>query len=281
MLKKIIALSSLFFCFLIPNWHFPKNDLQKLNLKNNIVSISQRIYTAKQVDGIIHKKYIKEDPLENWDLVFNNKGFISEKKCFYSDNSLIFYYEYQYKQKNKITGRKMYDAQNYLLEHLQYVYDEFGVLAAQSTYKGDNSLLVRYVYEYSTKKQLIKSSVHAPYPSIYTTSFYTFDYNKKNELICQKTYNKNEQLYQTDSFWYDQNGFEKRHKIISHNDGFNFNSYSKYDPLGNLITYKAPAQNEPLTSYTYQFDSLGNWTQKLHFKNGKLTDIHERNIIYK
>ena len=263
-----------------PNWFGTKSDIQEMNLKGAVMSIQQRVYEATTVDNSIKKRHLMLDPLENWDINFNKKGFISEKKCYGADNELIFFYEYKYKQKTQLHRKKMYDAKNYTIEEVLYAYNSLGQLAAESIYRADLSLLVRYIYNYSPKGLLIRTDVHAPTTDVYTSSRYEFDYNKESQLVERRTYNTKEQLHQTDYFTYDNYGHLKEHQTKNHLDNFLFTAHSRHDIDGNLMTYQAPAENTPSTSYTYIFDEVGNWISKTHYKKGKVQTVIERKIEY-
>jgi hypothetical protein len=257
-----------------------KSDLENMRLKGQIDGISQRVYEASKLNNTIKKRHLMLDPLENWDIELNKKGNITKKKCYDSANEIIFYYDYKYKKKNQLIKKSMYDAQDYTIEQVTYVYNNLGEVAAESIYRADKSLLVRYIHNYSKKGQLIRTDVHAPTANVYTSSSYSFSYNKEDFLIEQKTYNTHERLHQTDSYTYDKYGYIKKHCIKNHFDNFIFTSYSRHDNNGNLITYQAPAEKTPATSYTYIFDEQENWTARTHYKNGKVQDIVERNIKY-
>lgn len=262
-----------------PDWASPIADLDKMQVKGIVQAISQRVYEVSKRGDTLKKRHLMLDPLENWDLQFNKKGFIVEKKCYDSANRVLFYYDYKYKKQSQLQRRNMYDARNYRIEQLAYTYNSLGQVAAESIYKSDNSLLVRYVHTYGIKGQLLQTDVHAP-TNVYTTSKYEFDYNKEGQLIAQHTYNQQQQKHQTDVYNYDDNGFVKEHTITNHLDQFVFTSYAQYDMEGNVITFQAPTETEPLTSYTYTFDEIGNWTRRVHYNNGKAVDMVERVFVY-
>lgn len=263
----------------IPEWVNPIADLDKMQVKGTIQFISQRVYEVSKRGDTLKKRHLMLDPLENWDLQFNKKGFIVEKKCYDAANGVLFYYDYKYKKQSQLQRRNMYDTRGYRIEQLAYTYNGLGQIAAESIYKSDNSLLVRYVHTYGAKGHLLQTDVHAP-TNVYTTSKYEFVYNKEGQLVARDTYNQKHQRHQTDAYSYDENGFAKVHTMTNHLDGFVFTSYTQYDVQGNIITFQAPAEIQPLTSYTYTFDEMGNWTRRVHYKNGKAVDMVERVFVY-
>ena len=281
-MKRILLVSM---CWLncsfgaIPKWMTPIADLDTMQVKGTVQSISQRVYEVRKRGETLKKRYLMLDPLENWDLQFNKKGFIVEKKCYDAANGVLFYYDYKYKKQNQLQRRNMYDQRGYRIEQLVYAYNALGQIAAESTYRSDNSLLVRYVHTYGAKSKLIQTDVHAP-TNVYTTSKYEFVYNKKGQLTERHTYNQKHQRQQTDAYIYDENGFSKEHIITNHLDKFVFTSYTRYDTQGNIITFQEPAETQPLTSYTYTFDTIGNWTRRIHYKDGKAVDMVERVFVY-
>lgn len=262
-----------------PEWINPITDLDDMGLVGAVQSVSQRVYEVSKREDTLKKRYLMLDPLENWDIKFNKKGFIIEKKCYDATNKVLFYYDYKYKKQTQLQRRNMYDSRGYRLEQLAYTYNALGQVAAESIYKSDNSLLVRYIHNYGAKGLLVQTDVHAP-TNVYTTSKYEFLYNKEGHLIEQHTYNQKHQKHQTDTYHYDENGFIKKHIMTNHLDQFMFTSYSQYDAKGNIITFQAPAETEPLTSYTYTFDATGNWIRRVHYKKGKPVNMVERVIVY-
>jgi hypothetical protein len=263
----------------VPEWVTPVADLDKMQVKGTVQFISQRVYELSKRGNALKKRHLMLDPLANWDLEFNKKGFIVEKKCYDAANKVLFYYEYKYKKQSQLQRRNMYDTKGYRIEQLAYAYNALGQVAAESTYRSDNSLLVRYVHTYALKGQLVQTDVHAP-ANVYTTSKYEFVYNKEGQLIEQHTYNQKDQRHQTDAYSYDENGFPKAHTMTNHLDKFDFVSYTQHDDQGNVITFQAPTEKEPLTSYTYTFDEIGNWTRKVHYKEGKAINMVERVFVY-
>lgn len=263
----------------LPEWVNPVADLDKMQVKGSVQFISQRVYELSKRGDTLKKRHLILDPLENWDLEFNKKGFVVEKKCYDAANRVLFYYDYKYKKQSQLQRRNMYDTKGYRIEQLAYAYNALGQVAAESTYRSDNSLLVRYVHTYAAKGQLIQTDVHAP-ANVYTTSKYEFVYNKEGQLVEQHTYNQKDQKHQTDTYSYDENGFEKVHTMSNHLDKFTFTSHTQHDEDGNIMTFQAPTETEPLTSYTYTFDEMKNWTRRVHYKNGKAIDLVERVLVY-
>ncbi len=273
MIYKVVIGFVIFMSGLHISFHTPPPDWQLLALRGSVHKITQRTFEAATKDSVPVKKNHLLDPLENWTIEFNKKGFINSKKCFGFGSDLLFYYEYKYKKKTRLTTRRMYDASDNLIEQSKFVYNDIGQLAAESIYNGFNSLLVRYVYEHNPKGFLMRTDVHAPVGSPYTTAYYKYSYNKSGQKVCQQTFKEPNILYQVDSFFYDANGHLKRQRIISPQSGFEFVSHSNYNDLGDLITLQEAAKTEPTTSFTYTYDSIGNWTQKLHFKKGILKKV--------
>lgn len=262
-----------------PEWVAPVADLDKMQVNGTVQSLSQRVYEVSKRGDTLKKRHLMLDPLENWDVEFNKKGFIVEKKCYDAANGVLFYYDYKYKKQSQLQRRNMYDSRGYRIEQLAYTYNTLGQIAAESFYKSDNSLLVRYVHTYGAKSHLLQTDVHAP-TDVYTTSKYEFAYNKEGQLMARHTYNQKHQRHQTDAYIYDENGFPKVHTMTNHLDEFVFTSYTQYDGQGNVITFQAPAETQPLTSYTYTFDEMKNWTRRVHYRNGKAVDMVERVFVY-
>ena len=87
----------------------PQTDWINLKLNGKIKTISKRRYSARERDGKIQKRGIVPDPLENWDITFNRKGYLMSKKCYDTQSELVLDFRYEYKRRKLLTEKHMYD----------------------------------------------------------------------------------------------------------------------------------------------------------------------------
>ena len=89
-----------------------------------------------------------------------------------------------------------------------------------------------------------------------------------------KTYNKKGQLKTEDTYIYDRDAGRCREKPT--HSTFTYNDQGDVDREVALFFNGA----KQLHSYRYQYDSTGNWTQRIHYQGDDVIDITKRTIQY-
>jgi hypothetical protein len=293
-----------------------ENDLSKMNLSGNILSVRESDYEAIGKFGEI----IKGKKIETDDIVFshdifyllNKSGNLIEKTIYRIDEKVggVVHYKYDKKDKiieltikiepeNNLIEDTIYQAQNILL-------DDF----VQS--RIDSGFISKILYQYDLKGHQIKKDI--------------FDNNYKFCIREIEKYNNTGKLVETNSF--DKNGALKFRLTFSYSKFNNLIETNKYDQTGNLVTRNVKKIDHwgrlidekrfdptgktmssriqkfnrkgilienylslpiiesylklaPITErYSYVYDKKGNWIQKITWNKDKASKISERVIVY-
>ncbi len=158
--------------------------------------------------------------------------------------------------------------------------------------------------EYNSKKQLVWKKTYNEDGSLYHASEFT--YNSAGNQISEKEYDEDMKLYNKTICTYDSNNklMEKREykvrdteildEVYSYNADGNLVEETTYDQgevySRRVVTYDAKSNvsseitTEPSystsTTYSYEYDSQGNWIVRERYENGKLKGTERREIIY-
>lgn len=264
-------------------WHNPpvQNDWIKMDLEGKVKNITKRVYNAKNKDGQLVLGTIVADPMENWDIQFDKKGFIQAKKCFDTNNELALSYSYNYKKNNKLVKKSLLDSKDQLIEKTLYTYNTKGRCIQEVIYKADGAMLLAYTYIYNRKGTLEEMKIDVPKNSVISLARYEYIYDDKGQRIGQKNYDReSNKLTQTYEYKYDNKGNRIEHLIINHTGNFSFKWTYKYNEQGLQIAMQRHFNGGTTCEYQYTFDAKGNWTRKIELEEGKVVFVEDRVISY-
>lgn len=276
----LIALAG-FFCSGFCHKPNSQNDWAKMDLEGQIERLTKRVYNAKKKGEELVLGTIVADPMENWDIQFDKKGFIQSKKCYDTNNDLALSYTYSYKKKNKLTEKSLLDANAELIEKTLYKSNGKGQCTEETIYKADNSMLVEYSYHYNRNGTLSEMKIDVPKNSVISLARYEYIYNKAGQRIGQKNYDReSNKLTQTYEYKYDNKGNRIEHLITNHTGDFTFKWTYKYNDKNLQVAMERHFNGGSLCEYQYTFDEKGNWTRKVELEKGKVVFVEERTISY-
>jgi len=274
-----------------------KNDLQKLNLKGNIKSIKETIFSAIVKSGEIIKGEIIDPPElmtfytvlhipaekgfeygelnclrdklmeQNNRLIFNNKGKLIEHLLFYQNK---FFIKCSYKYDN-----------NYQLIESQFIDYDNDKLNIRTSYNYDvknNSIKAismlepgsyfKLVYKFDNKGNLLEKRGVLPNANSNYNYLWNFKYDNNNKIIRSETSEGYIVTYN-----YDEKGFMNEEIVNNRNGEFSF--FYKCNLKNDIIFVKH------LNMFLkYEYDSSDNWTKKIVYLNEKPERIVERQIVY-
>ena len=208
----------------------------------------------------------------------------------------------------RITNK--YYPQNGLFSKYEYVYDDRGNKVEEYKYLR-NRLAYRYEYRYDEKRNMIESRTYSFDGPIISKYSHKYRFNEKGNVIEEKQYNSTGIHLFTNSSDYDALGnLLELTKIQHYNDGSSEKEVTKYDVNGNVLeetsyningipyrktSYKYDEKrnivekrhyrlnNELISILTYEYseyDSKGNWIQRVEYANDSLYSYTERIINY-
>jgi hypothetical protein len=253
-----------------------KNDLEKVNLKGSVKSITENTYMAIEKFGEVIKGgrnpndfFRKENCITKYDI----NGYLTESngvipcKFIYNDKKQLIE-ENEFTSNTKIFHK--YDKNGFEIELNNFHKD---TLVQKIKYKNDkmgNKVEIN-PYNYTGKLQYKIKQI----------------FIGKN-LMESKEYDKEGRLTATTKYKYDKNGNQIEETTTdSSNKVFSKNNL-KYDENNNLIESKrffdnALFENENNTTYRFVYnklDSNKNWTELIEYENEIPVKITERTIEY-
>lgn len=146
-------------------------------------------------------------------------------------------------------------------------YDENGNIIVQKWYNSNDSLLGKLIYTYDHRGNKIEKNAYSSDGSLYNK--YIYAYNQMGNQIEEKLYNSKGILTNKNTYTYDDKANLTEHTEYGSAGFYVKNTYA-YDEQGNQIEqnrYNADGSLEKKYSRAYEYDTQGNWTKKLSFKN--------------
>lgn len=224
-----------------------KNDLEKENLKGNVVSITETNYKVTEKFGEPIKGEKNCFSTETCQIItrYNDFGDIS-KFAEYDSFGISFITVVKYNEKNQKTEQNRYTPnEGKRVMQFKLKYDLNGNCIEESSNAG---YLVKREYDEDNilKKELLKDWQTKEF--IETTYFY----NEDNKLITEK---------------YSQGKTE----------------YTYYDDgnIKDVINYDKDGKEQNRGNYKYEYDVHKNWTAQIAYQNGEAVSYVERIIEYK
>ncbi len=241
-----------------------KNDLNKLNLKGSIKTISADRYVTSVSDSneVIIGSLILGSPEDN--MIFNEKGFITTTTCRYDttvNQTVIFKYD----NKNRLVKKAQYFYDGSMHGFTMYHYDNMNKLIQEDWCTSETNIqssIEYYYYDRVIKKvkyqkeelkhkylslldckgRLIESySIHSKNKN---GQHFFYKYNTTNQIIYDELHNTQDSVSYITSMVYDELGNITSNECVS-SDG-NFIGAAKYD---------------------YITDSIGNWIERIEYIN--------------
>lgn len=241
-------------------------DLDELNIKGNVKSITVKIFEAEEKFG----KAVKTTMEDFYKQMFNENGFITEMHLFNTEEVKVATSFYNYDEKgNKNERIFVFEIESNEGNKIKrttkstYMYNEQGFKLEENNYSTDN---------------LFESKV-------------TYIYNESNLKIEQNTYNANGELIEKQTYKYNKERQVSESKIYLIENGSEHNSTTEYwyNDKGDrskmrFVSINKFAHIDILSSFEYEYDEKGNWIKETIYSEEpserKPFKITEREIEY-
>lgn len=228
------------------------------NLNGNVRSLTEVTYEAIERFGIIEKGGRLEDfRYINYQLEFDEKGNLTERRGYNQDESLSFKTNYKYNDKGYKTELSVYNPDGSLRYKTIFKTDELGKIIEEYGYDSEGSLERVEKHEYNDNGKIIETKSYKPDGTLFTQM--THKYDEKGNTIerCLRLPNLEE---------YDIKN------VYKHDDKGNVIEENLFHASNNISSKK--------TTYEYEFDQSGNYIKKIVFENGVPKQVVEREIEY-
>jgi hypothetical protein len=222
---------------------------KKKNLKGNIKNIKDIIFEAVR-DG---DSIIKTEKIISQDIFFNKKGYNTEIISYMSDS---------------IHSKNVFQ------------YDWLNGDVVDVYYDGSNDVLVKTVWKYNKAGNPLCLTIYDTNEEKVGEGQY--EYNAQGLLQKFKSFGDFDEMYKDESYFYDENKLLIS-TLKTNLNGEVFKHYFKYDSMLNPILVEIYNKNSILVEtveYTYKYDTIGNWIERIEKKNGEPFEYVTREITY-
>jgi len=269
-----------------------RNSLIKFNEKGNITSSKEflsngdvseeTIYTYDKTNRLVHRREIDnygKGSFYDYNFSFNSVDSII--KVVISNPEFERIHQINRDDKNRIIESKIIQNDTVIAIYTRG-YDENGNIIEEKEYRKDN-IPVKITSRTFDRRNLKQSEQITEYNKWDTVSYqrkYSYDSDLnlveeteyQNDTVSVKTVNK-----------YFENGElqETRNEPIG--SVYAVITTRKFNEKGDLTEHSRKSgdkSNADLWMYKYKYDSIGNWIEKLEFKNGEPLRIVKRSIEY-
>ena len=257
---------------------FAQNNQQtsweQASLKGKVKSVREITYSASANEGKIIRGEVKTGA-KNAFTAYNSKGYQTELANYKPDGTLEWRYTSEYDKENKLAFEKTYNSDDSLILKAVYHYQD-GNISRGYCYKAEDNLFEHWIYFYNERKNLIKQVGYKD-TSIFTT--WRFSYDEQDRLISKTIYNPNDSLVFTWTCRFEISG--ERYEEQDHQPfGKQVNKFNSDGLCTESTLYFGEKSIGSEDIFTYKYDSKGNWTECLSYRDETLILIAVRKIEY-
>lgn len=259
----------------------PQNKLEDYQLRGKVKTYKLTPYHVIDSFGIIKKvrkpDFWKGDVLST----FNDKGYKVESDVYNKLGKLQNKIIYKYDNKNKRLSRNVYGEKGYIRNKYVYVYNEQGHKIAYQCYSPNGEVVESWFYNNDERGREIEAIYQVPKRSAEMRR-YLYKYDKLGNVEELSQYSKDDTPEVTWRYSYDKKGMitelytYKEDKLLK-------KRVTRYDVYGNPLKmkeYDGDGRFIEETNYEYEFDSHGNWVQRIDYVNSFPRIMYEREITY-
>lgn len=271
----------------------PKSDLEVLNLRGNVKTVTEINYT-------INGKY-------KTILFFSEEGFITEQASYNPDGSLIRKWINEYDDQNRQLSRHCYVLEDSLSYILRYRYNDHGKLASTHLHSTDGTLITRYTTHYDGRQNVIKEASLAEdatfkhmvlhkyddqnkiVEEIYIDSLRNntykqiYEYNRESLISEISLKSPQDSLIKKTRYTYlADKKLDKAYNYNTRGELISVKSYT-YDQLSNVVEVMEIFSEDKThrnQTFQYSYDHQGNWTFLSESINHDPGNILTRDIAY-
>ena len=237
----------------IPDW-----TILKLNGKvKHLITASYK--AISQGDTIIKGDKIKSRQTYTYNasenITFNESGYITNATGADEYSRANEYITFKYNKHDFMDETVHYGSTKMLKKIQTYKYDDYGGVVAMRHYGRDKLMIGKTVYKL----------------------------DRVGNILEQKQSDNNKKTLGSRKFSYDENNNCISTMILNHKSQLILTLVSEFDDKNSLIkTTTLDINRKPSTSsaYSYKYDSLGNWTERIEIKDNQPYMITVRDFIF-
>jgi len=259
-----------------------KIDFKKEYYANGKVS-NEVLYNYDKDNRLIKRKeidYYGKGSVYDNEFLYNTKDSIIQWTMSNDDLNRV----YKIKRDDKNRPIKIKVIENDTINYLYLIeYDEKGNIVSKKEFKSDN-IPVKLI-ERSFNEQNLKEKEHIVKYQTWDTVKYEnqFFYDSNQNLILKKKNFENDSNFTKIKNSYHKNGKLKKSVRKPIGGEYSVMTVREFNKKGELIEYSRIPSDENLKQvweYKYDYDTKGNWIEKINFKNKEPLRMIKRSIQY-
>lgn len=281
----------------------PQNDVEKLNLREKVKSISTEFYEVSPYTGELELATVYSTIIQAYPktvLSFNEDGYMIGREDYNADNELYLKYTLKLRPDNQLelqvkeglyletsTISNWYNNQNLLIKSVEM---DGKTIHCQDFYKyNELGKEIERIHEYSRSKNIDR---------------FVSEYNEQGVLIKQIQYNENGKKEQSIEYVYDKKG-QLNKEILKDNvgnikseisyeynkDGLEINRTIRrnsntctikndYNAFNDKISTVINSNEKEVWMFSYTYDKQNNWIKRVTYLNEKKKYEEIREIEY-
>lgn len=223
----------------------------------------------------------------NFQLVFDRSGKITERKRIHEDGSLTVEYQFFYdSDKNLIKVISPKYKSSHDNETWNTInYDSKGNISESIIHKNTSDIINMYNFRRDSLLEIkqYKKDIKNSFSDLYYLGKHVFKYDEKGNLITEEEYDARDSFIRKYLFKYDLDGNMIQENRIDDDHNYDYESNYWYDDYGNVVeekTYDKNCNLESFCRYKYKYDDFGNWIECVFYKDGIPEFIDYRTFAY-
>ncbi|WP_299007930.1 hypothetical protein [uncultured Tenacibaculum sp.] len=249
-------------------YHYEEYIKFKERYINNIKSIKEIVKYPKI--SIADKPNIElKQSVSSYELIFDRVGRLLLVQKLNSNYS----YVYSYNEKQLESIEELCNGRVTMINKINY--DNSSRIIEediQETFQDKDSRIENLSYKYINGNTVIINKVTTMDDADFIA---TETYNDKRQLISQKLEDEKEVIY-FDFFEYDLNGFKTKQIMANADGSYDLNDIRKYNYNGKGLIIS----EDGIITYEYKYNSLGDWIERIRYKEGILQYVTHRQLEY-
>jgi len=283
-----------------------KYSLSYYSLIGKVKSVDDISYQAINNFGKIEKGIKKRESHADFELLFNENGLLIEETTIDTDGNMFEKWVFKHDNIGNIAERAHFNYKGDFMGKWTYTYNEAGFRIEKNWVSPHADLCKKVLTLYNELGYVCERQVYNHAGNLYLTLKYAYDdhgnriekrtYGSDDNMFLKHRYKYNKADLLTEVEWkdilgksgvkenyvYDDKG-QMVNKIISNYKSSEFDFVYNYDQNNHLVMMSWSEKRNNLIKNghsEYHYDTVGNWVERIDYKNGMLQFLIERKIIY-
>ncbi|MBP3254166.1 MAG: hypothetical protein J6M30_06640 [Bacteroidales bacterium] len=257
-----------------------KNELEQAGLKGNVKSLREITYQAVgNNDTVVKGDVVMAEDIKNYYAEYNRSGNMQQLINYDNNNEQSSRWIFFYDADGKALGGNYYHADGTLLDSTYYVYDRRGNITEYYHYLADGKLKSKIFSDHDRRGNVVSERFITPDNITERTTKCKYS---GNNLTEDQSYASDNRLVYFSRYEYDRENNLVKQTIYNADSTVNSSgiyTYNKHSDMISCTSHNGTGQELHYT-YTYLYDHMQNWIQKITFLNGEAVFLTVRQFEY-